>query len=160
MANKPRSTKYWIKRKDKEGNEIPLPFFIEDHPNDWIEIKNRRELKDIFSQSVYKELNNRFSMYRIFVHKMDIYFTKGVYASFVEQLKKYVGEMVFNNVLFKNGFKVSDLLNWHVLRPFFEKDGFKIEENILEACISVENEKSLDSKGTDLPLVKPTGPKK
>ena len=119
MANKVRATKYWFKKKNAEGDENPLPFFIEDNPKDWIEIKDRRELRDIFSQSVHKELNNRFSIYRVFVHKMDIYFTKGVYAIFSQQLKTNVGELIFNNILFKNGFKVSDTLNWHVLKPFF-----------------------------------------
>lgn len=148
MGNKPRSTQYWVKRNDKIGNELPLPYFIEDNLEDWIEIKNRKEIRDIFIPAVAKELNSRFAAYRIFVHKTDPYFSKGVYGAFATQLRELVGEDTFNSILFKNGFKHDDKLNWHVLKPLFTNVGYSIEESILEGCIKVENKvKSIQDSG-------------
>jgi len=151
--NKVRSTKYWFKKLDKLGNENPIPFFIEDHPNDWIQIKDRRELRDIFTQAVVKELGSKFGAYVIYVHKTDIYFTKGVYEKFTQQLKENVGDVLFNNILFKNGFKKDDKLNWHVIKPLFAKEGIEIDENILEGCINVLT----DVKNKQEPISKTIG---
>jgi hypothetical protein len=139
MGDKPRSTQYWFKRNDSIGNGVPLPYFIEDNQDDWIEITNRKEIRNIFITAVAKELNSKFASYRIFVHKTDPYFSKGVYGVFANQLKDSVGEDFFNNVLFKNGFRFDDKLNWHILKPLFANLGYTIVENILEGCITIEN---------------------